>query len=168
MRSVSKKFPLSLTAVEKVVDVFRQCLCLIATKVKLPLRNNVVGIVAIIGNQCHLADVPCVSENNVTRTDKRVRQTASVFLSNEVVPKLIKIKPTQMVATDNGYAALDKGLDLDIRAKGTHSDFLCKVLDGLNAPPSRDFAKFAIYKFTVCEWLKVHKPRFIYGLSHLL
>lgn len=74
---------------EEVVDILWQRLCLITAKVKLPLRNDIVRIVAAIGNQCHLTNVSGVSEDNVTGTDKRVRQTAGVFLGDEVIAQFV-------------------------------------------------------------------------------
>lgn len=168
MRSISKQFPLSFAAVKKIIDVLWQSLCLITTKVKLPLRDDVVGIAAVIRNQCHLTDVACVGENNIARTYKRVRETTGVFLGDKVISQFVKIKPSQMITANNWYAAIHKGLDLYVRTKGTHSDFLSKVFNGLYAPSSRDLTQFAADEFTVCEGLEVHEPRLENGLCHLL
>lgn len=168
MRSISKQFPLSFAAVKKIIDVLRQSLCLITTKVKLPLRDDIVGVVAVIRNQCHLTDVACVGEYNVTRTDKRVRQTTGVFLGDEVISQFVKEKPSQVITANNWDAAIHKGLDLYVRAKGTHSDFFSKVINGLYAPPSRDYTQFTINESTVSEQLKVHEPRLENSSRYLL
>ena len=72
MRSVSKQFPLPFTTMEEVIDVLGQRFCLITAKIKLPLGNDIVWIIAIIGNQCYLTDISCMGENNVPSMDKRI------------------------------------------------------------------------------------------------
>ena len=168
MRCISKQFPLSFATVKKIIYVLWQSLCLITTKVKLSLRDDVVGVVTVIRNQCHLTNITCVGEYNVTRMDKRVRQAMGMFLGDKVISQFVKVKPSQVIATNNWDAAIHKGLDFNVRAKRTHSDFLSKVLNGLYAPPRRDFTQFAIDEFTISKRLKVHKPRLKNRLSYLL
>lgn len=89
MRSISEKFPLPFAAVEVVVDILRHSFLSVTTEVKLPLRDDIVGVIAVVGNQGDLSDVSRVCKNNVTRTNKRVSQAASVFLCDEVVPQFV-------------------------------------------------------------------------------
>jgi hypothetical protein len=159
---------LPFTAVEIVIDVLRKSLFPITAEIKLPLRYDIIRVVAVIGNQGDLPDITGMSEYNVTCSDKRVSQTVSMFLCDKVVAKFIKAKPSKMVAANYGNASLDKGLNLDVRTKRTHSHLFGNALDWQRAPTNRDFTQFASDKFAVCERLEVHEPRLVNGLCHLL
>jgi hypothetical protein len=153
--------------VEVVVDILWHDFLSITTKVKLPLRDDVVRVVTVVGNQGDLTDVSSMSEYNISRPHKRVSQAMRVFLCDEVVSQLIKVKPTEMVATDNGNAGLRKCFNFDVRAKGSHSDLFGNSFNGQCIPTRRDFTEFAFNKIAVCERLKVHKPRLKNSLCDL-
>ncbi len=70
MRSISEKFPLPFAAVEVVVDILRHGFFPITTKVELPLRDDIVGVVAVVGNQSDLPDVSCVGKDDVASSHK--------------------------------------------------------------------------------------------------